>query len=91
MAFIDDLKAAQEEAMAAVAAEREEVNGKVTELQTQLTEAERLVSEGGTQEQQLAALAAAQNLVTEIQGIYTAPVVEPVPEPPVEPSGRVRR
>lgn len=87
MPFIDDLKAAQEEAMAAVAAEREEVNGKVTELQTQLTEAERLVSEGGTQEQQLAALAAAQNLVTEIQGIYTAPVVEP----PVEPSGRVRR
>ena len=52
MAFIDDLKAAQEEALAAVAAEREEVNGKVTELQTQLTEAERLVSEGGTQEQQ---------------------------------------
>ena len=37
MPFIDDLKAAQEEAMAAVAAEREEVNGKVTELQTQLT------------------------------------------------------
>jgi len=87
MAFIDDLKAAQEEAMAAVAAEREEVNGKVTELQTQLTEAERLVSEGGTQEQQLAALAAAQNLVTEIQGIYTAPVVEP----PVDPSGNRRR
>ena len=87
MPFIDDLKAAQEEAMAAVAAEREEVNGKVTELQTQLTEAERLVSEGGTQEQQLAALAAAQNLVTEIQGIYTAPVVEP----PVDPSGNRRR
>ena len=87
MAFIDDLKAAQEEALAAVAAEREEVNGKVTELQTQLTEAERLVSEGGTQEQQLAALAAAQNLVTEIQGIYTAPVVEP----PVDPSGNRRR
>jgi len=87
MPFIDDLKAAQEEALAAVAAEREEVNGKVTELQTQLTEAERLVSEGGTQEQQLAALAAAQNLVTEIQGIYTAPVVEP----PVDPSGNRRR
>ena len=87
MPFIDDLKAAQEEAMAAVAAEREEVNGKVTELQTQLTEAERLVAEGGTQEQQLAALAAAQNLVTEIQGIYTAPVVEP----PVDPSGNRRR
>lgn len=87
MAFIDDLKTAQEEALAAVAAEREEVNGKVTELQTQLTEAERLVAEGGTQEQQLAALAAAQNLVTEIQGIYTAPVVEP----PVDPSGNRRR
>lgn len=87
MAFIDDLKAAQEQALAAIAAEREEVNGKVTELQTKLTEAERLVTEGGTQEQQLAALAAAQNLVTEIQGIYTAPVVEP----PVEPSGRIRR
>jgi alpha-D-ribose 1-methylphosphonate 5-triphosphate synthase subunit PhnI len=87
MAFIDDLKTAQEQALAAITAEREEVNGKVTDLQTQLTEAQRLVTEGGTQEQQLAALAAAQNLVTEIQGIYTAPVVEP----PVEPSGRVRR
>lgn len=87
MAFIDDLKAAQDQALAAIAAEREEVNGKVTDLQTKLTEAERLVTEGGTQEQQLAALAAAQNLVTEIQGIYTAPVVEP----PVEPEGRIRR
>jgi len=87
MAFIDDLKAEQEKASAAIVAEREEVNGKVTDLQTQLTEAERLVTEGGTQEQQLAALAAAQNLVTEIQGIYTAPVVDP----PVEPTGNLRR
>lgn len=87
MAFIDDLKAAQDAALQAVTDERAEVQSILTDLQTQLTEAQRLVAEGGTVEQQTAALAAAQALVTEIQGIYTAPVVDP-PVDPVEPTSR---
>jgi septation ring formation regulator EzrA len=84
MSKFADIKTAFDELKTAVTEERTQANQKLDELNTKIDELTTNLNEGGTVEERNALLADVKSLATEVKSIIPDPVVDPIPDAPIE-------